>query len=547
MKEARWGKRDDISWKHMIHSERHHSERYLPFYGGAWFFHWKKAGFLLGLIGALSWAPYYYSPCIILALNGLMVRIGKSSSIKEAWDCGWWWGFGLWFGHLFWAGNSLWVDAERFAWLWPFSLLGLPAVFALYPAVGAMSVKFFQCKTMGGHVYFGFLLGFAWIFSGIEFLMGHLFTGFPWNLLAYIWAPYLPMVQGAAVLGSYGLGLLTFLLLCLPGLFVLQHRSWITGLAWSLGGCALLYGAGSLRLEQSPTCLHAKAVLRLVQPSIAQKEKGDPYFASQQLQTLVRLTKIISKHLPTHVIWPEAAFPWLITPKLCKTFPSFSAATLMMGGVYENTSTQLLNSLMVHEPSKLLVLRYAKMHLLPFGEYIPQRQGLEKLIPSTWLKKITPGSLDLCAGPPSYVTLVEGLPPFRTLICYEAIFPGTVRPPCHELQPQWILNITNDGWFGHSPGPHQHAVSARFRAIEEGLPLVRVANTGTSCMIDPLGRVLHTLPLYVRGIIDSPLPCAIPMTLYARFQETIWVAMMIALGLAILLLQGLQKKRSFQP
>jgi apolipoprotein N-acyltransferase len=235
-----------------------------------------------------------------------------------------------------------------------------------------------------------------------------------------------------------------------------------------------------------------------------------------------------------------------MTPQTALSFPGILQALsptpiLLTGGSYYPSEDCVFNSLFVQLPNAPLQHIYAKKHLLPFGEYIPHRSFLSHFFPSHWLQKVTPGSRDFTRGTSCELTYVPHVPPFRTLICYEAIFPEEVCLPGGK-RPQWLLNITNDGWFGHSPGPYQHFASARFRAIEQGVPLVRVANTGISAIVDPVGRIVHALPLYFQGVLDGFLPASLSPTFYARHGNTVWWIMVVALS-GFLGLLWVQRKR----
>ena len=219
---------------------------------------------------------------------------------------------------------------------------------------------------------------------------------------------------------------------------------------------------------------------------------------------------------------------------------------MLFGADYRWNAHTIYNSLLGYTPASKLSYIYAKMHLVPGGEYFPCRALFEQYLPAGWLHKITPGSQDFADGPPQYTSHFSGLPPFRCLICYESIFPGTIRNPAPQAkhaQPQWILSITNDGWFGRSSGPHQHFLSARLRAIEEGLPLVRVANTGISAIVDPVGRIVQALPLFQEGVVDGYLPHALPITVYGRFQNRMWLGMMVCLLVVLFVIRRIRPRK----
>jgi apolipoprotein N-acyltransferase len=502
--------------------------------------HIKKGLFFIGALSALGWAPYHIMIAPIFSFNLLVVRTWFCRNIKEAFQCGWWWGWGFYMASLFWAGNSLWVDAAKFAWLWPFSILCLPALFALYPALALVIIVYI--KRFFTHGAYGIIFIFVW--SLLEFLQGHLFTGFPWNLLAYSWGNILPMAQWVSLLGSYGMGILTLTLFIMPALFFLFRQSLLKGCAMSVLGCIVCYGIGYYRLTLTPTSFYPNIYLRLVQAAIPQHEKGKYIYANKHWKILKKLSNLPSSQKLTHIIWYEGAIPWCLSPDILPVFSSIhETAVLLTGCVYRENAQKIFNALMASIPLRPAQLLYAKSHLLPFGEYIPFRLFLEHFVPAHWLKKITPGATDFSPGPTQHVLSYAGLPCFRPLICYESIFPGSIRPSPEKDQPLWILNITNDGWFGNSPGPYQHFESAKFRAIEEGLPLVRVANTGISAIIDPLGRTLCKLALNAQGVIDSPLPRPLKRTLYSQFHEKIWCAMMVSLLLFACVINHFQKKR----
>jgi apolipoprotein N-acyltransferase len=185
---------------------------------------------------------------------------------------------------------------------------------------------------------------------------------------------------------------------------------------------------------------------------------------------------------------------------------------------------RVYNSIFALAGSGEIMARYDKWRLVPFGEYLP----LEALLRPLGLRKLVPLPLGFSAGPAPHTVAIDGTPAFAPLVCYEAIFPRALID--REVRPDWMLNVTNDGWFGNTAGPYQHLGQARFRAIEEGLALVRAANTGISAVIDPYGRILHRLPLGEAGRIDSPLPRPLPPTLYARWGDLAFFFMLAVAG-----------------
>jgi apolipoprotein N-acyltransferase len=223
------------------------------------------------------------------------------------------------------------------------------------------------------------------------------------------------------------------------------------------------------------------------------------------------------------VLWPETALPFTLWPDGTmpkQTMESIRLKAPLITGVVaaerDKQSLRLWNSIAAIDPEGQVVARYAKHQLVPFGEFVP----LRSILP---LEKITPGDIDFSRGAGPQTVTVPGLPPFSPLVCYEVIFPWIAVDPAHR--PEWMLNVTNDGWYGDSPGPYQHFAMARMRAIEQGLPLVRVANNGISAVVDPYGRMGARLALNRRAALDSALPAPLPPTLYARYGE--WPALLL--------------------
>ncbi len=288
----------------------------------------------------------------------------------------------------------------------------------------------------------------------------------------------------------------------------------------------VLAGSGALRLAASPP--RATDIwLRLVQPSISQTLKWDPAAAETNFQRLIELSSSRADHPLAAVLWPEAAATFLIERDAGRRAAIAAIAPkdgyVITGALRANQPpappAEIWNSIEAVDRDGAIRARYDKAHLVPFGEYVPLRDILP-------LKKITPGMIDLSAGPGPQTIALPRLPGFAPLICYEAIFPGAVIDP--QARPGWILNVTNDAWYGGSSGPFQHFAIARTRAIEEGLPLVRVANNGISGVVDPSGRVIARTSLDDITFADVALPQAGPRTLYGRVGDWIFVVLLLA-------------------
>jgi apolipoprotein N-acyltransferase len=300
---------------------------------------------------------------------------------------------------------------------------------------------------------------------------------------------------------------------------------------------ALFGGGGWLRLNMSVPAEVPGVLLRLVQPNISQADKWRPGLRDQHFMEHVRLSAATSGARPTHVIWGEAAVAFALDRDETRRRMAAAVAPangLLITGVPRAAATggdveQVFNSLLAIRPDASVAAVYDKAHLVPFGEYLP----LRGLIP---FKKLTEGTMDFSPGPGRMTMVLDGLPPLSPLICYEAIFSGAVTgPPAGERRARWLLNVTNDSWFGDSSGPHQHLAAAQLRAAEEGLPLVRVANTGISAVIDPHGRVQGRIDLNVKGVLDSPLPAAFDFrTPFNAAGQSIPLALMV-LATAVLI------------
>lgn len=496
---------------------------------------WRRYGaaLLLGVLLASAQAPLYLWPLGLLALIAvqLLAEGGPESSRRRVFFTLYAFAYGYFVAGLYWIGIAFFVDAERFAILLPLPVLGLPLLLALFPAGGAWLGRLAGGRSMAWR---HLLLPCGWLFG--EWLRSFVLTGFPWNLVGYVWAGWPSTMQAAAWIGAHGLGLATMLAcsaLALAATPRVSRRLRLGALVLPFG-FAVLLGAGVLRVWQAPFESMPGIQLRLVQPSVAQTLKWRDDLRQKHLQAHIALSLQPSALPPTHIIWPETAIPYLLDEEtalrdaLSRLAPSGGA--LITGAPRrsfdQNRNLVLYNSIFALGPDGALASQYDKIHLVPFGEYLPFRNLLRPL----GLDALAVGSIDFSPGAGAASMAVPGLPPARALVCYEAIFPAEIAatgPPA-----RWLLNLTNDAWFGHSSGPHQHLAAARFRAIEQGLPLVRAANNGISAIVDPYGRVIASLGLDAVGVVDGPLPAPLAAaTPYARLGD--WPALAFA-GLLIL-------------
>jgi apolipoprotein N-acyltransferase len=486
---------------------------------------------VLGITAVAALPPVHAVPALIPAFTGFVWQLEGTRTRRRAFTVGWLFGLGFFAAGLYWVGIAFLVQAEIYGWMMPFAVAGLAGGLAIFTGLAALGVHMLPCRGTATRVL---ALTVAWMVA--SWLRGHVLTGFPWNLMATVWDPWPVMLQSAAVWGAWGLSTVTvfgaaaFAVLGACGSVSRRAGLPMTAVA-VLAGVA---GYGMTRLNAAPAAgaEHVDGVrLRIVQPSIPQAQKWDRDKRLAHLKTYLGLTRRPGLDEVSHVIWPETAVPLFLSKTqglrdaLGSVAPSNGALLTGLPRLVRADGTRrMYNSLYVIDGEGRTAARYDKFHLVPFGEYVP----LEHWIP---FPKLTAGRTGFTAGPGPRTLGIPGGPSVSPLICYEAIFPGnvTARGP----RPGWLLNLTNDAWFGVSSGPYQHLASARLRAIEEGLPLVRAANTGISVVVDPHGRTWARLGLHERDVMDANLPHALPTTIYAQLGDIGFA------GLIFLIISGL--------
>ena len=501
---------------------------------------------IFGAIAALAFQPINALPLFAVGIVALIWAAELAERRRSALAIGWWWGFGHCLAGFFWIANSFLIDPWRFGWMVPFVIAGLAAYMAVYPALAVAAAWHRNASPLARVL----LLAAAWTVA--EWLRGHLFTGFPWNLPAYVWSVSEPMMQSAALWGAWGLSFVTILLCGILSLMGRgNRRNDVRAGAVTLAMIAVLYGFGAWRLAPEDAgdlaAVSRPAVtLRLVQGNIDQWSKLTGAHRDRDIMQHVRLsTTTPGLEQVQAVIWPEtAATMFLDRRDDWRTLVATAAPPngLLITGTLRGDPPQgeperYWNSLAVIDPQARIVATADKFHLVPLGEYVPMRDIL-----GPFITKLTAGAGDFSAGPGPVTVSAPGLPPFSPLICYEVIFPGAVIDPANR--PDWLLNVTNDGWFGRSPGPYQHFASARFRAVEEGLPMARAANTGISAMVDPFGRVIASLPLGTEGALDVLLPAPLAPTWFSRtglLLPAVLVLVALAIGVG-LIMRGTQRR-----
>jgi apolipoprotein N-acyltransferase len=509
---------------------------------------WKRAviALIAGALSALAMAPFNAWPVLFLTFPVMVWLIdgagaGRGRGVPAAAMAGWWFGLGYFVPGLYWIGYAFLVDASTFAWLMPFAVLGLPAYLALFTAFGFALARVIWSRDASR------VLALAATLTLSEWLRGHVLTGFPWNTFGYALTEPLALAQTGSLIGLWGLTFLSVAIFASPAVLIdgtsRGRKPWI-GPAIALGLLVAMAIFGAVRLSRHPTAMIADLKLRIMQPNLQQDVRFNYSAKAEVMQKYLALSDRASGPQSTGVrdvnvlIWPESAFPFFLTREadaMAQIADLLPKGTVLITGAVRAPDvppgvriTRAYNSIYVidHDGSVLSV--YDKLHLVPFGEYLPFQEWMEKL-GFVQLTKVTGGFIP---GIRRRTMDVPDAPRALPLICYEAIFPGNVA--ARDDRPGWIINLTNDGWFGISTGPYQHLQQARLRAIEEGLPLVRAANTGVSAVIDPLGRIVARLGLGTEGVLDSPLPSAIKPTIYARLGD-IPAAVLVAAALIIVI------------
>lgn len=536
---------------------------------------WRRYGAaaLVGVLSILAMAPFHLWPVLFITLPALVwlidgavgsagatntpheagtaathkgrLRTALRSPVGRAALVGWWFGFGYHFAGLFWIGEAFLVEAEIFAVLLPFAVTLLPAGLALFFAAATGLAARLWRPGMDRLVLLAVTVSIA------EWLRGHILSGFPWNVLGYALTYPLPLMQTAAVLGIYALTLLTVLLLAWPGVALAGAAATSADPharaddAHSLGSAlmpivlvAAMAMLGGLRLWPADAAASGTPLnVRIVQPSVPQREKWQPQNQERIFKQHLALSLTNAQGEADGgkgvalIVWPEAAMPFLPlnTPvalaEIGRTIPE--GAHLITGALRleepERGRRLVYNSLLAFGAGGTHAGTYDKIHLVPFGEYLPLQSGLEA-IGLQQLVRLRGGFAS--GAKPRPLLSLPGLPKLGPLVCYEAIFPGAIVQG--NERPAALINVTNDGWFGNTTGPRQHLHQARVRAVEEGLPILRAANNGISAIIDGRGRVAQRIELNAIGVIDGQLPPMLAPPPYARFGDLGFLLMLAA-------------------
>ncbi len=496
--------------------------------------------FASGALGALAMPPVGFWPALAASLSVAVWivdgcaagdRFRRLAATRRAAFAGWLWGFGYFVGGLWWIGAAFLVEADLFAWLMPFGILGLPAILAVFPAIGFALARALWSPGPAR------ILALAFGLAASEWLRGHLFTGFPWNALGMAFGQGAWLMQSASVFGQHGLTLLVVAILAAPATIGTAEGPagrWGAP-ALALLGLLSLAGLGAARIAGAPPAFVPGVNIRMVQPNLDQAAKFGGEEGGAVLQRYLDLSaRGASPERPgldgiTHLVWPESAFPFLLhrepaaLSRIADALPA--GATLITGAARSERSPEggirYYNAIQVVGSDGGIAASYDKVHLVPFGEYVPA--FLDAGLRALGLRQFVTIPGGFTPGDHRGSLAVPGIGPVAASICYEAIFPDEVLPA--GARPVAIVNVTNDGWFGATAGPYQHFAQARLRAVERGLPLVRAANTGISAIVDPYGRASALLSLGQEGVLDGRLPAPLSATIFDRAGNSIFLAM----------------------
>ncbi len=471
---------------------------------------WRRVSvpFALGAVMALGQAPLGWWFVTLPALALLLRLLARAGVATGLW-LGWFAGGGYFLLALNWIVNPFFVDAAQYGWMAPFALILMAFGMALFWAAATGLALLSRAP----------LLAMVTGLAAAELARGYILTGFPWALIGHVWIDHAP-AQLSALVGPSGLTLLT---LIVAGLLAMGR---VMPAASGLALLAAMWGFGWWQLGL-PQPAAPGVTLRLVQPDAAQDTKWDAGHAQEYFDRLIYATAAPPGALGRVdlVIWPETALPYLIrdNPDLPAMIGSAARGALVAVGLQRVEAGRGWNSLQVFDPDGALRASYDKHHLVPFGEYYPFGDLAYDWFGFGAFSAVAGNAYSAGAGP-VVLDLGGKLGQVLPLICYEAVFPQDLRG---TSRPGWLLQITNDAWFGTWTGPFQHAAQARLRAVEQGLPLVRVANTGVTQVVDARGRVTAALPFGTQGYLDAALPGPLPATFYARWGELpvlVWLA-----------------------
>lgn len=459
---------------------------------------YKKTAFVLGLLSALAFPPAYLFVLFLLAFALSYIVADKLESTKKVCLFGYWFGFAHFMAGFYWIANALLVDVAAFGWLYPITLLCIGGFFGLFAVPSFAVWQFLQNKNKWLKV---FAFSYTWVL--FEWIRSFLFTGFPWNMLGTVLAFSDTLIQTASIWGTYGL---SFIVLIVAGCVYIAATGRKFASLCVLSFIVVFITIFGLCRIQGYAYNESDIKVRLVQPSISQNMKWNRDELENNFFEYVNLSKKSELNDVDFVVWGETALPFDVEQVTeYKTYlkQAIPDSGYLITGVVrfgiDSGFYKPYNSMYIINKNADVIQLYDKNHLVPFGEYIPFR----KYLPA-WIRPIANNVADFATSEKLKNIKIKDYPVFGALICYEIIFPDNVVNK--KEKPQWLVVLTNDGWYGKSSGPYQHLVAAQMRAIEEGITVVRSANSGISAVISPTGNILKQLDLHKKAYIDVALP-----------------------------------------
>lgn len=490
--------------------------------------HPKKISFIFGALSVLALPPYYCLPLLFITISGLFYLINKSDSPKQAFSRGYWFGFGFFGLGFSWIGNALLVEGGIVSWLYPLVPLVSGAFFGLFIGFPALLTHIIKG-------FWGRFISFPAFWVLFEWIRSFIFTGFPWNLLGSTLSFSPLLIQTVALGGTYLLSLLVLYLSLSPQIYL--HRRNKIHLIGSMFFFGLLSGFiltyGYIRLQSYQPSSLSDYQIRIVQPSISQDQKWNRQTLEQNFQQYIDMSRLPSASPLSLTVWGETAspFPLDLEPSRQQQITSATpnGGYLAVGSISyrlnPDGSYNPLNTMFLFDSQGHIQAQYSKSHLVPFGEYIPFRRWLPSAV-----RPFTKVIADFATGHGPETFHLNNLPSFGVAICYEIIFPHQIIDKTEP--PSVLLNLTNDGWYGKSSGPYQHFEATRLRAVEEGITIIRAANSGISGIFSPTGILSGEIGLHQQGISDTYLshPLSIP-TFYKIYGNKIPLFIILILAI----------------
>ena len=475
---------------------------------------WRRAlvALLAGALAALAQPPFdFFAVCFVSftlltwLLDGAAGQPGEGFLRRVAgpFVIGWFFGFGYFVAGLWWVGNALLVEADLFAWALPLAVFGLPAILAVFYGAATALARVFWSDGVGRIAALAFGFGLA------EWLRTFTLTGFPWNAVGQAAMPVPALMQSVGVVGMVGMNTLAVFVFATPALLA-AHRGRRAGLALAAILIALHAGYGFVRLSSAPATPDTLVNVRIVQPSISQTEKWDEEVRDRIFATYLELSSRAPANgadAPDLIVWPETSVPFILADRpdalvalgeLVEEGQTLLAGAIRIEG--DGQSGRYYNSVVAINADGETYDAVDKIRLVPFGEYLPFSEVLSRL----GMRHLVQSVSAFSAGGQRRAIETAGGVRALPYLCYEIIFPGIAG--YGDGNADLILNVTNDAWFGDTPGPYQHFRQAQIRAVEAGRPLVRSANNGISGVIDAYGQVIDGFALDAVGVLDVAVP-----------------------------------------